>query len=266
MEEQNEKRKLVWSTLLGFIAIGAFVLLLNQRTPLPQLEINTHGQPTIGNPLAQIHVVVFEEPKCTYCKKFSTEVFPKIKENYIANDKIRYTVIPVSFLPGSMPAAAALLCSYLQESSAPNDELFFTFLNFMYKNQPEESSDWATTDTLTQMAKAASPAINIAKLKRCLEFDSLRPQVEKNTVMGNQLMGHLVTPTIFVNGIKANRNTFEEVSKLINLSLSQQALAQHAYNILESIPYLGHELHIQADAITSQMMHRKRQEVIGEKL
>jgi protein-disulfide isomerase len=223
---------LFWFTIASLaIASGIAFYFAEQQLP-SQIELNVTGQPTLGNKNAEVHVVLFEEPKCPHCARFTEKVFPKLKGHFIDTDKITFTIVPVSFIKGSMPAAQALLCAYKQDSNRPNDKLFFTFLDYMYKNQGDENSDWANPDNLQKMAKEADPAINIAKLKRCFDDESLRAQIEKNTQYGSHLMGHLITPTIYVNGMKADDVSYETVSKLIDASLKPHHLT---YSILKGI-------------------------------
>ncbi len=208
-------RKLFWGTIgVLSIASGFAYIVASQSLP-PKVEVAIDGQPTIGNPDAPVKVVLFEEPKCPHCKRFTEEVFPKLKEKYIDTKQISFTLVPVAFLKGSMPAATALISVYLQNKEQPNSELFFTYLDYMYKNQSEETLDWATPENLQRMAKAASPVINIAKLKRSANDEAFRSLIEKNTEYGKKLMGHLTTPTLYVNGMKADDVSYETVSKLI---------------------------------------------------
>ena len=209
------QHKLFWGTIGALSLASASAYIVASHSLPPKVEVAIDGQPTIGNPVASVRVVLFEEPKCPHCKRFTEEVFPKIKEKYIDTKQISFTLVPVVFLEGSMPAATALISVYMQNREQPNSELFFTFLDYMYKNQSEESVDWATPENLQKMAKAASPVINIAKLKRSANDDAFRAQIEKNTEYGKKLMGHLTTPTLYVNGMRADDVSYETVSKLI---------------------------------------------------
>ena len=210
----------------GVLAVFALILLsgfaIAQGLPfLPTvLTIQTEGQPTIGKLNSSVEVVVFEEPKCPACKRFSEIVYPQIKKNYLDTDKIRYTMIPVSFLPLSMPAAEAWLCVYHQVADHPNSALFFNFVETTYAKQPEENSNWATPDNLEKIAKQASPLIDTEALKACLSKETYKSQIEKNTKYGNTLMkGRLTTPSIFVNGVKVENPNYAAVSRQIELAL-----------------------------------------------
>lgn len=217
MNSTSPPRKLVLLSVLVMIALAASTFLLGKTDLPPAIKINTENQPTIGYPKALVHVVVFEEPKCPECKRYNNIIYPVIKKNYIDTSKIKYTMFTVSFIPNSMPAAVALLCAYHKEKNYPNSELFFTFLDYMFAHQPKESEDWATLENLQEMAKNASPAINLDKLKDCVEHEGHRVQILKNTEYGASLMdGRLSTPSMYVDGIRVKEMSVESISDLIN--------------------------------------------------
>ena len=191
-----------------------------------RLNISIEGQPTIGDPKAPLSVVVFEEPKCSNCKIFNNNIFPLIKRDFIETHKIQYTVIPVSFLPHSMPAAIALMCVF-----HVNNDLFFTFLNYLYLHQPPENLDWTTTANLQDLAKQASPDISLDKLKHCIEQDTYRAQITKNTENALKLMGGMLkTPTIYVDGVEVREMSSEGIIRLINAELALKELSSNKLN------------------------------------
>lgn len=206
--------------MVTLLALGVFVFIIcgfvfsRQEPKSPKIDIDTAGQPTIGDPLSSIHIVVFEEPKCPGCKLFNNRIYPNLKKEYIDTRKVLYTVIPVSFINNSMPAAVALLCAYQQSPSSGN--LFFSYLDYIYHHQPPESLDWATEENLKEMAKEASPSINLDALKSCISSASLRQQIEKNTQYGSELMeGQLETPSIYVSGRKLETISWEAIKNAI---------------------------------------------------
>jgi protein-disulfide isomerase len=202
-------------TCLLVLAVSGLIYFNRPQLP-PSITINTKGQPTIGYEKARVHVVVFEEPKCSSCREFNNDIFPSLKKSFIDTNLIRFTVVPVAFLPGSMPAANATLCVYYENPLYPNDELFFKYLDYIYRNEGEKHTDWATVTTLLDLAKATSPAINLQNLKEGIEKEIYRVHIERNTAYGAQLMGGMiVTPTVYVNGIKVESLTWENVRKLI---------------------------------------------------
>lgn len=227
MSNMKPQKKLVLWTLLVFVTIIGSGYYINRSTLPDGIHINTKDQPTIGYPRARVHVVVFEEPKCSSCKEYNGAIFPKIKENFIDSNKILYTVIPVSFLPNSMPAANALLSVYNADPSYTNSDLYFTFLDYMYDCGPEEYVDWAKKPKLLEMAQDASPAINLIQLGSDIERDTYRWQIEKNTRYAANIMGGIVsTPTVYVEGIKVDSLTYNEISRIINEVLQRKGVRQ----------------------------------------
>lgn len=175
----------------------------------------TEGQPTIGSATAKVHVIVFEEPKCPNCKLFSEMIFPILNADYIKTNKIRYTFVPVSFIPDSMIAAVAWLCVYHQDKS-PNHELFFKYVEYTYLNQPAEDQNWATAENMIKFAKGTDSAINTDELQRCLSSVVFQQLIENNNAYGTKLMKRdLDTPTVFVNGEEVKEVTYDNIVKAI---------------------------------------------------
>lgn len=217
---------LVLSTLVvALVLLAWFIYYKCGSSSLPKaISVEREGQPTIGYPKAKVHVVVFEEPKCSSCLQYNNEIYPTIKREFIDTNKITYTVIPVSFLPGSMPAAVALLCVYYAEERYPNADLFFKYLDYLYRHQPDEHLDWANAKTLGEYAKKTSPAIKEEPLKKCVDMETYRIQIEKNTLYGSSIMGGVIsTPTIYVNGIKVEHVTVDAIRKLIQQLSTQRS-------------------------------------------
>jgi len=224
---EGPPRKLIEITLVCFICVISAALFFTKTHHQDPISLNTKDQPTIGYTNARVHLVLFEEPKCSSCKEYNEEIFPKIKEEFIDSNQVSYTVIPVSFLSGSMPAAESMLCVYYADPLYPNSDLFFTYLDYLYKHQPKESTDWAHTDLLVRFAGEASPAINVKQLRACVDSASYRKKIEKNTEYGKTVMnGLLMTPTLYINGIRVDELTYSTISDLIKEQLEEKGVSQ----------------------------------------
>lgn len=209
--------------IFSFIFVtGAYV---SKKTLPNAITVQFEDQPTLGYAKAKVHVVVFEEPKCVNCRDYNNTIYPQIKKNFIDTNKITYTVIPVSFLPGSMPAAVALLCAYYGDPAYPNNELFFKYLDYMYAHQPDEASDWVTTEKMLQLAKEATPAIDLSKLQKCIDHEEYRVRIEKNNSYGRSIMnGELSTPTVYINGIQVKELDYSSVESLLHDLLEKEGV------------------------------------------
>lgn len=209
-------------SLLMLLVCSWFVTPLAAATLLDVTD-----QPTIGGPQGAVQVVAFLEPKCPDSKRYNNNSFPLLKKEYIDTNKIRYSVITASFLQQSMPAALALLCIYHQPPNPPRTDLFFKFLDYIYQHQLPEKDDWATVGAMQEFANKVSPEIDQEHLATCIINGHYREQIIKNTKYGDKLMGHISTPTIFVNGIRvANKDDtidYDNLKAAIEAALSKKS-------------------------------------------
>jgi len=188
---------LIIALAVGFIGYFYFDV---QSQKSKAKQIDTSGQPTLGSKHSPIHVIVFEEPYCSACRKFSERVLPAIRSEFVDKNLATVTVIPVSFLPHSMLLAEGWLSVYHQNPAEPNAELFFAFARYFYQHQPDEGSVLSVSQVL-QMAKEASPKINLQQLEHNLKERTYHIRVEENTTYAKQLLGgRLATPALFING------------------------------------------------------------------
>src|SRR3990167_6172779 len=195
--QKKQGARLVIATLVAVLVAGtATWLFKHHSTTPPATRIPTAGQPTEGHANAPVSVVAFEYLKCQNCKNYSVGLFPTLQKKYIEPGKIRYTLIPLAFIPGSIPAANAALCLYDQKPA-----YFFQFVEYVYQNQPDESIDWATTPTLLHFAAEATPTANLKQLATCMIELRFASQLKANLALAGRIMKEgVMTPVVFVNG------------------------------------------------------------------
>lgn len=204
--------KTLVSITLSIVAIIILVVLVMnkiQRVDLPPAnQINIERQPSIGQ--GPIIFVAFEDMKCSNCKRYDEEIYPYIKSHYIDTAKARYVLVPLAFLHNSMPAGNAALCVYHQKP-----ELFFDYVDYLYRHQPNEALDWATPETLTQFAQQV-PGIDITALSTCIKNNTYYTQLQQNLGLAGKVMGDTVqTPSLYINGYLINPITVEQIEKVV---------------------------------------------------
>ncbi len=210
------------------VAFTAAVLILitlvlfhhhkSQTSNAVDLEVSSH--PTIGNPDAAIHIVVFEEPRCIDCMYYNNDIYPLIFKEYIETNQVKYTNIPVSFLRNSLNIGTALLCAYHENPREPNDEAYFAFLDYIYQDGRVVHNDNLTINDIVHLASQASPSINSKKLKKCIESKNYHQDILNNTAYATEVMkGNLGTPAIYVNGVLLENITYANLKKLITKAI-----------------------------------------------
>lgn len=215
------------------IGLGFFLFLYEapKKSSYPKsIVIDVKGQPTLGSAQASVHMVIFEEPNCSHCRRYNNQMFPKIRENYIDKATLLYTSVPVSFLPHSMLIAEAWLSVYHQGKN-PNSTLFFAYLDAYYKAKAADNDKDRVWDKamLIELAKQASSDIDIDALKSHLERGDLKEEVKSNTQLGNTSMqGGIMTPAIFINGVHIKEVSLEALEGAISDALEKDQALEKA--------------------------------------
>lgn len=197
-------------TLILAVIIGIAIVSYKASGRLPKaVNIPTENQPTTGNANAKLHFVVFEDLKCHNCMRYNVEMYPTIKKEFIDTGKAKYTVINVAFIQGSLPAANAARCVYMQNKNA-----FFQYVETIYLNQPPETQNWATLPVLVNFANNI-PNINKKKLSQCIYKSPYTDLIQNNFKIAKQVMGGVVaTPTIFINGYIVKPLTLRRIRQI----------------------------------------------------
>lgn len=197
-------------SIVIILIFGALVFNKAQRVDLPPVkQINIEGQPTIGE--GKITIVAFEDMKCSNCKRYAEEIYPYIKSHYIDTGKAQYVLIPLAFIQNSPPAGNAALCVYHQRP-----ELFFEYVDYLYRHQPDEALDWATAETLTHFAQEV-PGIDMQTFATCIQNNTYYTQLQQNLGLAGKVMGDTVqTPSLYINGYLISPMTIEQIEKIVN--------------------------------------------------
>ncbi len=211
---QSKAIVLITLTVILSVAITGWWWSTRQTPQSQPVKIDRQQQPILGNPKARIHLVVFEDLKCTNCKIYHNTLFPQIKQAFLDTGKANYTFINLAFIPGSMPAANAARCLYAQHK-----QYFFPFVDYVFQHQPDETEDWATPSTLLQFAKAAVPQANLEQLSACIVEARYNNVMMQNLKIATEAMqGQVATPALFVNGRQVNTLNLKEVARLAKLA------------------------------------------------
>ncbi|MFB6069313.1 MAG: DsbA family protein [Halobacterium sp.] len=147
--------------------------------------------PVLGDPDADVTVMVFEDFACPHCATFSLEVLPRLRESYTDPGTIRYEhhdlPIPVDEKWSWKAASAA---RGVQDEV--DDDAFFEFAHALFENQGDYSMSLVTD--LANEAGAPGCAIQADAVN-----ETYRPVVEADRQYAVEL-GADGTPAAYVNG------------------------------------------------------------------
>ena len=178
----------------------------------------TVAEPTIGDPAAPVHVVVFEDPRCNNCVVFHKLYYQKLKKEFIDTHKVKYTIFLVGGEPHSKTVMRILFC--INQQSTPD---FFKVLNKYYENLPFALTDQELEEEMLRLISSLNLDINELAFNSCVQKGSFIQKASENTAYAKAIMGGVTkAPTIYVNGIQLIRPDYKQVEKLIKKELNNR--------------------------------------------
>ena len=168
----------------------------------------------IGSDNAKIDIVEYASYTCSHCATFHTDVYPKLKENYIETGHVRFTYREVYFDKYGLWASMIARCA--------GPEKFFGLTDLIYKSQKKwarAGEDKAVVSELSKLAKVAG--LNDERINNCLEdTEKLRALVEwfKKNSSNDDVKS---TPSFLINGEKFSNMNYEEFSAIIDRKILQ---------------------------------------------
>ncbi len=163
------------------------------QTPGQKVNVGVGHLPVNGKENAKVTVVAFEDFRCPFCERFFTQTEPQLIKDYVDTGKVKLYYRHYQFLgAASVVAGNAAECANEQNK-------FWEFHDYLYKNQPSESdTSMYTTDKLTEIA--GSLGLNAVQFKSCLSSNKYQKNVDQDLADG-QKSGVTGTPTVFINGL-----------------------------------------------------------------
>ncbi len=168
----------------------------------------------IGSDNAKIDIVEYASYTCPHCATFHTDVYPKLKQNYIETGHVRFTYREVYFDKYGLWASMIARCA--------GPEKFFGLTDLIYKSQEKwarAGEDTAIVSELSKLAKVAG--LNDERINNCLEdTEKLRALVEwfKKNSSNDDVKS---TPSFLINGEKFSNMNYEEFSAIIDRKILQ---------------------------------------------
>ncbi|WP_274364965.1 DsbA family protein [Paenibacillus thermotolerans] len=218
LERNKQQQRMKWMIVTGSIVIVAFIVLAIVFAPKPKpVEFAYHELPILGSPTAPVKIVEFGDFKCPACQFFSQQIEPLLKQDFIDDGTAALYFMNYPFIgPDSYTAALAGQSIYHQ-----NNNEFWKYYDAIYRDQGDETIQWATPEFLVELAKKEKLNIDYDKLHKEITSQTYADEVNEH----NQIAQRLVTstPTLFINGVK-----FEDFSDYRSLKNAIQKALDEA--------------------------------------
>lgn len=200
-------RLLSLMVVLFFISKGAFSLEHSESDKSKYIEMSK------GDLKAPVIFVEYASLTCSHCATFHTEVFPKLKEDYIDTGTVKFVHREIYFDKAGLWGALTARCT----NSA---DRYFGMLDLLYSEQ----STWSRFDNSNEIVDgllriSAKSGIERGKVISCLEDQ------EKALNLVNQMKKYTSeddiesTPTFMINGKKYSNRPYEELKQIIQREL-----------------------------------------------
>ncbi len=146
-----------------------------------------------GSEDAPIKVVEFSDYGCGYCRRFHTDIFPTLKEDYVDKGRVhwKYVTYVSGMFANGMVAAFAAECAGEQDLFPPMSKLLY-----------ERQGDWKSMSEPYPAFEAIAEEVgaNTQQFQACIAEQRPRPRVRSGILSGARL-GVRGTPSFLINGI-----------------------------------------------------------------
>ena len=185
------------------ILIIFFVFIFSKNTVL-KAELNE--EIFLGNKNAKVTVIEYASMTCVHCANFHKTVYPKIKENYIDTNKIK-------FIFRDFPLDKQALFGSVLAKCAPKEK-YFDFVKLILSTQKKWiSNDDTFMEKLSNIGKLAGLDEN--KINSCFKNEKLVDKIIQTRASGEKKYNIESTPSLIINEKKYSAMSYENFEKII---------------------------------------------------
>lgn len=194
-QDKNDQTFTVWAIVITLAIIGGTVYFLMSQHPGGQgqglatvpanitppappsnpaaaqpvdiANVNTAGEPFIGNPKAPVTIAMWFDYQCPFCKSLDESMMPSLVADYINTGKVKFVYKDFAFL-GPDSQTAALIARAVWDA-AP--QKFYDWNSAMFAHQDGENSGWGNKDDILALTKTIS-GIDESKVEQLLAANS----------------------------------------------------------------------------------------------
>ncbi len=176
--------RIVYLCVLALLLTGCSAVEKNDIDKTMNITFNDYA--TLGDPNAPVTLIEFSDYQCPFCKKFTTEIFPTIKEAYIDTGKVRFVFrdFPLEIHDLAKEAALAARCAGEQGQ-------YFAYHDILFENSEEISTE-------NLKAWAAELGLDTDLFSTCLNDPEQMKDLETDIAEAKEL-GVSGTPSFLIN-------------------------------------------------------------------
>ena len=167
---------------------------------------NTEEEVFLGNKDAKVIVIEYASMTCVHCANFHKTVYPKIKENFIDTNKIKY-------IYRDFPLDKQALFGSVLAKCAPKEK-YFDFVKIILTTQEKWiSNDDTFMDKLINIGKLAGLSEN--KITNCFKDENLVDRIINDRTTAEKKYNITSTPSLIINEKKYSAMSYENFEKIV---------------------------------------------------
>ena len=192
--------------LLMKIILFYFIFSFNSYSDNLDLKENLI---VLGSDDAKIKIKVFSSFTCPHCASFHIKIIPRIKEEYIDNNKVQLIFIDFPLDAAALNASKLLHCVKKKNR--------IKLMDIIYENQSQWTNASSINDINNNMKKIVKDmGINSEQVDLCLTNVSIEDKILNGRIEASQKYSISSTPTIVINEEKLKDSVnFENIKKKI---------------------------------------------------
>ena len=169
---------------------------------------------SIGSPDAKVIIKVFSSLTCPHCANFHTNIYTKLKEEYIDKGLVK-------FEHHAFPLDLAALNAEVIVRCQDNNEKKFDLLTEMYNKQ----TTWAVgsdINIINKLIKKVGLNFNLSneKMDKCLKNDQVQDEILEQRIDAQKKYKIESTPTIIIDEKKySGKVDYKQFKKAIDKNL-----------------------------------------------
>jgi len=169
---------------------------------------------SIGSPEAKVTIKVFSSLTCPHCATFHTNIYEKLKKEYIDKGLVKFEHHPFPLDLAALNAEIVIRCQN-------NIEKKFDLLTEIYKKQ----TTWAIgsdINKINELIKKIGLNFDLSneKMDMCLKNDQTQDEILEQRIEAQKKYKIESTPTIIINEKKySGKVDFKQFKKIIDKKL-----------------------------------------------
>ena len=169
---------------------------------------------SIGSPEAKVTIKVFSSLTCPHCATFHTNIYEKLKKEYIDKGLVKFEHHPFPLDLAALNAEIVIRCQN-------NIERKFELLTEIYKKQ----TTWAIgsdINKINELIKKIGLNFDLSnkKMDMCLKNDQTQDEILEQRIEAQKKYKIESTPTIIINEKKySGKVDFKQFKKIIDKKL-----------------------------------------------